>query len=693
MYHRPLLLAGCIALSLSACGPRGDDADTDATTANTAPTLIDEVELIPRQALFGNPERANVQISPDGQYLGWVAPVDGVLNLWVAPADDLNNARPVTDDEGRGIRGYFWSHQPGTLLYMRDSGGDEDFHLYALDLEDGEASDLTPFENTTATVVGVSRNHPDSILVGMNDRDPQWHDLYQVDLASGERTLVEENTRQIANYMVDADYNLRYATRSRPDGGMDILRREGDGWQEHDAIPFEDSMSTSPGGLTLDGQTLYMRDSRERNTSALYAIDTASGERTLVHEDARADVGSSLSDPATGEIQAVSVNYLRNEWTVLDQDIAADLERLEQIGPGEVSVGSRTLDDSTWIVSYSAAEAPAKYYRYDRDSGALDELFSARPALDGTPLVPMWPVELTSRDGLDLVSYLTLPAHADPDGDGKPDQAVPMVLFVHGGPWARDRYGYSGYDQWLANRGYAVLSVNFRGSTGFGKQFTNAGDGEWGAKMHDDLIDAVQWAVDSGVTTEDKVAIMGGSYGGYATLAGLTFTPDTFACGVDIVGPSNLNTLLETVPPYWASFFEQLTRRMGDPRTEEGRAWLTERSPLTHVDNISKPLLIGQGANDPRVKQAESDQIVDAMTEKDIPVTYVLFPDEGHGFARPENNMAFNAVAEGFLSTCLGGRAEPIGDLAGSSIEVPTGADIVRGLPEALESHTPEVRN
>ena len=692
MRHQSLLLASCIALTLSACGPRGDNGDVD-TTARTGPASIDEVDLIPREALFGNPERASVRISPDGEYLSWVAPVGGVLNLWVAPAGDLNGARPVTRDEGRGIRAYFWSYRPGTLLYLRDSGGDEDFHLYSLDLDSGEARDLTPFEKTTASVAGVSRNHPESILVGMNDRDAQWHDLYRVDLASGERTLVEENTQMIAGYMADADYNLRYATRARPDGGMDILRRDGDAWQVHEQIPFEDAMSTSPAGLTLDGQTLYMLDSRDRNTSALYAIDTASGERTLVHEDARADIGGSLSDPATGEVQAVSVNYLRDEWTVLDDDIAADLEKLEQIGPGEVGVGSRTLDDRTWIVTYSAAEAPAKYYRYDRDSGELEELFSARPALDGMPLVPMWPVELTSRDGLNLVSYLTLPAHADPDGDGKPDTAVPMVLLVHGGPWARDYYGYSSYDQWLANRGYAVLSVNFRGSTGFGKDFTNAGDGEWGRKMHDDLIDAVQWAVTEGVTTEDKVAIMGGSYGGYATLAGLTFTPDTFACGVDIVGPSNLNTLLATVPPYWASFFEQLARRMGDPRTEEGRAWLTERSPLTHVDSISKPLLIGQGANDPRVKQDESDQIVNAMTEKEIPVTYVLFPDEGHGFARPENNMAFNAVAEGFLGQCLGGRAEPIGDLAGSSIEVPTGADIVPGLAEALEAHTPEVRN
>src|SRR5690606_5665229 len=298
-------------------------------------------------------------------------------------------------------------------------------------------------------------------------------------------------------------------------------------------------------------------------------------------------------------------------------------------------------------------------------------LFSGRPALEGKPLVPMWPQELQSRDGKTLVSYLTLPAHADADADGKADRPVPAVLLVHGGPWARDAYGYSSYDQWLAH----------------------PGDGEWAGKMHDDLIDAVQWAVGSGVTTADKVAIMGGSYGGYATLVGLTFTPDTFACGVDIVGPANLNTLLSTVPPYWASFYQQLVRRMGDPETEEGRAWLTERSPLTRVDAISKPLLIGQGANDPRVKQDESDQIVNAMTAKDIPVTYVLFPDEGHGFARSENSKAFNAVTEGFLAECLGGRAQPIGgDFAGSSITVPTGADGVPGLAEALRTHTQDVR-
>ena len=668
-----------------------------ALAAQAAPSAADRIagtELIARDALFGNPERANVQISPDGKYLSWVAAVDGVLNVWVAPADNPSQARAVTQDKARGIRSYFWSYHPDTLLYLRDSGGDEDFHLYAVDLKTGQAKDLTPFPKTTAQVAGVSPKHPGTILVGMNDRDAQWHDIYKVDLASGDRTLLEKNDAQIAGYIADADYTLKYAQRSRPDGGADVLRRGANGaWEKFDDIPFEDVLTTSPGGLTLDGKTLYFTDSRGRNTAALFAIDVASGKRSLVLEDARADVGGTLADPATGKVQAVSVDYLRDEWKVVDPAIRADLEKLEAIGPGDVSVNTRTLDDKTWIVAYSAAEAPLVYYRYDRGAGTLTKLFSARPKLEGKPLVPQWPVEIASRDNKTLVSYLTLPRSADANNDGKADAPVPLVLLVHGGPWARDSYGYGGYNQWLANRGYAVLSVNFRGSTGFGKDFTNAGNGEWAGKMHDDLIDAVQWAVKQGVTTQDQVAIMGGSYGGYATLAGLTFTPDAFACGVDIVGPSNLNTLLSTVPPYWASFFEQLAKRMGDPRTDAGKKWLTERSPLTRADQIKKPLLIGQGANDPRVKQAESDQIVKAMQAKNIPVTYVLFPDEGHGFARPENNKAFNAVTEGFLAQCLGGRAEPIGkDFTGSSISVPVGADGVPGLAEALKWHTQEVK-
>lgn len=665
---------------------------------NSLPESSDVVPLISREALFGNPERAAVQISPDGRHLSWLAPLDGVLNVWVAPVDRPGEAQPVTRDDARGIRSYLWTYRPDTLTYLRDTGGDEDFHVFGVDVSTGESRDLTPYDKTTAQIDGVSHRQTDSILVAMNDRDAQWHDLYQVDLATGGRSLVEENTGGFAGYLADADYVVRYALRTRPDGGMDVLTpgpvSGGGEWEISEDIPFEDALTTAPIGLSADGSTLYTRDSRGRNTSGLFAVDTASGERSLVHDDARADVGGILAHPTTDRVQAVSVNYLREEWTAVDADIAGDLAVLADLGPGEAVVTSRTLDDRTWVVAYSAGEAPLVYYRYDRPAGTMAKLFSGRPALDGAPLVPMTPVEISARDSRTLVSYLTVPANVTLGADGRPDRVTPMVLLVHGGPWARDEYGFHGWAQWLANRGYSVLQTNFRGSTGFGKEFTNAGDGQWGTTMHDDLIDAVRWAVEHGVTTPDRVAIMGGSYGGYATLAGLTFTPETFACGVDIVGPSNLNTLLATIPPYWAAFFEQLARRVGDPRTADGQALLNERSPLMHADRIVRPLLIGQGANDPRVKQAESDQIVEAMTAGGIPVTYVLFPDEGHGFARPENNKAFNAVAEGFLARHLGGRAEPIvDDLRGSSMSVPIGADGVPGLNEALKDHQQAIRS
>ena len=692
--HRTLIATSIAACLLAACDRSATAPTAQAAAPAAAPASINDVELIPRDALFGNPERTNVQISPDGKYLSWVAAVDGVMNVWIAPAGDTAKARAVTADKARGIRQYFWSHHPDTLLYMRDTGGDENFHLYSVNLATGESRDLSEFPNTRAQVVGLSHLHPGAVLVGMNDRDPKWHDLYSVDLATGQRTLVEKNTLEFAEYIVDPDFKVRMASKSRADGGSDLLAPDGKGsWKMVDEIPFADSLTTFPGGYTSDGKTLYFIDSRGRDTAALFAVDTATGGKTLVLENPRADVSDSLRDPATNKVQAVAANYLKEEWTPVDEGIAADLAALKAIGPGEAWVASRTQDDKTWIVGYSAGETPAVFYRYAR-GGKPEKLFSTRPALDGKPLVPMWPQEIKSRDGLTLVSYLTLPKTADANNDGKSDKPAPMVLLVHGGPWARDAYGYSGYAQWLANRGYSVLSVNYRGSTGFGKSFVNKSDGQWAGTMHDDLIDAVDWAVKQGVTTKDQVAIMGGSYGGYATLVGLTFTPDTFKCGVDIVGPSNLNTLLATIPPYWAAFFEQFAKRVGDPRTEAGKQLLEERSPLTHVAKITKPLLIGQGANDPRVKQPESDQIVKAMQEKNIPVTYVLFPDEGHGFARPENNKAFNAVTEGFLAQCLGGRAQPIGnDFAGSSISVPAGADGVPGLAEALKSHTAAVKN
>jgi dipeptidyl aminopeptidase/acylaminoacyl peptidase len=644
--------------------------------------------LIERTKFFGNPEKTGGQISPDGKWLAWIAPRDGVRNVWVAPVNDPAAARPMTAEKSRPIAGYWWSPDSQQILFVTDKGGDENYLLYGVDVGSGVQKTLTPFEKTRAIVGGVSRLVKDRIIVGLNNRDPRWHDLHSLDLATGKLTLVMQNDG-FAGYGVDQQLNVRTAIKPRPDGGMDIYKVENGkvATTPSETIPFEDTQTTQPAGYTPDGKTLYWVDSRGRDTAALLAEDLATGKKTLIAENPKADIGGALVDHKTGKVLAYAFNYFKTEWTPVDPSVRADLAFLDSQLKGEIAITSRTDDDGLWIVGVDPVTSPSAAYLFDRKARKLTQLYVTRPALQGAPLAAMHPVEIRTRDGLTQVSYLTLPPGSDPDGDGRPDKPVPMVLFVHGGPWGRDVYGYNSYHQWLANRGYAVLSPNFRGSTGFGKTFVNAGDLEWGRKMHDDLIDAVDWAVKSGVAPKDKIAIMGGSYGGYATLAGLTFTPETFACGVDIVGPSNLNTLLSTVPPYWEAMRTMFAKRVGDLATPEGQALLKDRSPLTHAQAIRRPLLIGQGANDPRVKQAESDQIVQAMQARGIPVTYVLFPDEGHGFARPENSIAFNATAENFLATCLGGRAEPYKDaFAGSSIQVPHGAEFAPGLKDALAS-------
>jgi len=660
---------------------------TPAMSQAPAPPAAVQAPLIERAKLFGNPSRVGGQLSPDGRWISWIAPRDGVLNIYVAPAGNMAAARPLTNERQRPIRSYFWSPDSRQILFVNDKGGDENFLLYGVDVGTGEQRTLTPFENTRVMILGVSPLVRDRVLVGVNNRDPRWHDVHSLDLRTGRLTKLIENTQNVAGWLVDQNLVVRAASKSRPDGGVELYRVSNNRLdpQPFETIGLEDSQTTSPVGFTSDGRTLYWIDSRGRNTAALVAQDVATGAKRVLGENPRADIGGALANPRTGEVEAYAVNYLRNEWTPVGPAVAEDLALLRRELKGEFSVTSRTEADDRWLVAANASDAPASTYLYDRRAKRLTKLWDSRPELAGAPLARMHPVEIRTRDGLTMVSYLTLPPGTDPDGDGRPTRPVPMVLLVHGGPWARDAYGFNSAHQWLANRGYAVLSPNFRASAGFGKAFLNAGNLEWGRKMHDDLLDAVDWAVKRGVTADDKVAIMGGSYGGYAVLAGLTFTPDEFACGVNIVGVSNLKTLLETIPPYWEAGRAQFHARMGDPNTPEGAALLRERSPLFFADRIKKPLLIGHGANDPRVKQAESDQIVKAMQEKNIPVTYVVFPDEGHGFARPENSIAFFAVTENFLQGCLGGRAEPIGEaLRPSTAQVRAGAEIVPGLEEAL---------
>jgi len=639
-------------------------------------------DLIPRAKLFGNPTRIDCQISPDGHWLSWLAPQDGVLNIWLAPCGDMGAARVITDDRKRGIRFHGWMPDSTHLLYIQDAGGTEDWHVYAVDPANARTRDLTPLAGVQAQLQGLSLDHPHVIAVGLNDRDKAWHDIHRIDVRTAERELVFENSGEFSRIVLDRQLRPRLASKTRDkEGGRIRYRIEGAELEPLDVVEHEDDLTTYSLGFTRDGRTLYGVSSAGRDKAALLAIDWASGTQSVLAEHPKADIGHVLTHPQTHVIEAAGVEHVRREWIPLDEAMARDLKHLHANLPGDISVADRSNDNRRWIVATSAAEAPSTYYLYERGSGEITELFASRPELKSYALAPMGGELVRSRDGLELVSYLTLPQAEAP----RPKAPLPMVLLVHGGPWGRDGYGFNPQHQWLANRGYAVLSVNFRASTGFGKAFLNAGDLQWGRKMHDDLLDAVDWAVGEGIADRKRIAIMGGSYGGYAALAGLTFTPDVFCCGVDIVGPSNLETLLATIPPYWAAFFENLARRVGDPRTEAGRKLLRERSPLHFAASISKPLLIGQGANDPRVKQSESDQIIEAMRAKGLPVTYVVYPEEGHGFAVPENRLSFNAIVEAFLSTHLGGRSEPIGnDFAGAMLEVREGAAHVPGLEMAL---------
>ncbi len=528
------------------------------------------------------------------------------------------------------------------------------------------------------------------MLIGLNNRDARYHDVHLLDLNTGKTSLVMKND-SYAGFLADNNLTLRMATRPNEQGGTDFFPVTNGTVADKpiESTTLDDALTTSPAGFTTDGKTLYWIDSRGRDTAALFAQDVATGKKTLIAENARADLGGTLRDPVTGEVKAYSVNYLRNEWTATEPKTKASFDFLRSKLQGDWGVQSGTDDDSKWLVWNDPVTAPSQVYLYDRNAATLTPFYTSRPELVGAPLQPMHAREIKARDGLTLPSYLTLPPGSDSNSDGVPDRPVPLVMVVHGGPWGRDGYGYNTAHQWLANRGYAVMSVNFRASTGFGKKFLNAGNKTWRTTMQDDLADALAWAVQQGITTQDKAAIMGGSYGGYAVLANLAFYPGRFACGVDIVGPSNLETLLKTIPPYWVPIVRQFHDRMGNPNTPEGLAALKEMSPLYSADKINKPLLIGQGANDPRVNKAESDQIVAAMEKANIPVTYVLFPDEGHGFRKPANNIAFNAVAENFLAPCLGGRAEPIGDAVTKSTgQIVTGGEFVTGLGTSTATTT-----
>lgn len=681
-----LLVIGLGVALLSGCG----ESDAPAGPADSA-AQAEPVALIPRQALFGNPDRTRARISPDGKMLSWLAPDDGVMNVFVAPVDNPEAARPITNDRTRGIRLYFWSRSSNHVLYLQDQGGNEQHHVYAASVTGDSVRDLTPVADTVrALILGLSDRLPGRVLVGLNERDPELFDLFLYDVASGERELVLKNPG-FTDFLVDNNLRPRLGIREQDTGGATVERLEEGRWLPFATLAAEDIVTFQPIGFDAADTHFYTLDSSGRDTAALLRTNLATGEQEVIASNAEADISSVIMHPETHEPLAYAANYLRQQWFALNDDMQRDLALLSEQLEGDLYIVAMANKGDTLLVAADASTRPSTYYRLERPEQALTELFVTRPELEGLPLQTMHPRRIASRDGLQLVSYLTLPPGSDADADGVPEQPVPMVLYVHGGPWARDEYGYNTVHQWLANRGYAVLSVNYRGSTGFGKGFTNAAVREFAGKMHDDLIDGVAWAVDNKIANAAQVAIMGGSYGGYATLVGLTFTPDTFACGVDIVGPSSLITLIESFPAYWGpSLANTWFKYVGNPALEEERADLANRSPITRVADIKAPLLIGQGENDPRVTKRESDQLVAAMDAKDLPVTYLNYPDEGHGFARPENRMSFFATTEGFLSQCLGGRYQSIDDdFAGSSVQVLHGAEYVPGLQAALSNKEP----
>jgi dipeptidyl aminopeptidase/acylaminoacyl peptidase len=622
--------------------------------------LAQQPALIDREIFFGNPEYAGAQLSPDGKYISFIRPLDDVRNVWVkAIGEPFEKARPLTAEKKRPIGGYFWSHDSKRILFVKDNDGDENFNVFSVDPAATPAAgekvpaptNLTSATGVRTVIYAVPESEPDFIYIGINERDKAWHDLYKVQISTGTKTLVRENKDRLTNWIFDNKDKPRLASRSAPSGDTEILRIDGDKFvQVYSCGVFETCNILR---FHKDDKRVYMQSNKgNRDLTQLVLFDPVTAKEEFVEEDPnkRVDFGGAIFSDLSDEL--IGTSYTDDKTRVIwrNKDFEKDYNDLKKkLGDREISFGSSTADETKFIVATFSDVDPGTVWVFDRKTKNLSTLYQVREKLDRKALSPMRAVRYKSSDGLEIPAYLTLPK-------GLPEKNLPIVVVPHGGPWARDNWGYSSLAQFLANRGYAVLSPNFRGSTGYGKKFLDAGNGEWGDKMQDDITWGVKYLVDQGIADPKRVAILGGSYGGYATLAGVTFTPDLYAAGVAIVAPSNLNTLLGSIPPYWEQIRTLFHKRMGDPNTPEGRAQLERQSPLNHVAKIKTPLMVVQGANDPRVKKAESDQIVIALRERNYPVRYLLANDEGHGFQRPVNNMAMFAAAEKFLAEHVGGR-------------------------------------
>ncbi len=604
--------------------------------------------MIPRSILFGNPDKTEPRISPDGTKLAYLAPSDGMLSVWVRTIGDADD-RVVARDPVRPIMILQWQGDSHHVLYLQDTAGNENYHIFQASVNGGASRDLTEGKPATrSTILAVDHRYPSELLISSNEREETVFDVYRVDLESGCAVLDTQNPGNLVRWLSDNDFVVRAAVAQNTDGSSLILVRDdaASPWRTLGEFGFLDGLPQVV-AFSPEGTELYVITAKDANAARLVSYDLSTGFATSLVADPVYDVASAYVDPATNELIAAAVLRERLEWTTLAPDFEADFAVLRDLHPGDLRIVDADAAGNVLLVEYLVDDGPAPFFVYNRAERKGTLLFYQQPALREYTLAPMSPIAFTAHDGLAIHGYLTLPV-------GVEASQLPTILYVHGGPWYRDRWGYEPVVAWLANRGYAVLQVNFRGSTGYGKAFLNAGNREWAGAMRTDLLDARDWAVASGYSDPGRFAILGGSYGGYAVLAALTFTPKAFTCGVDIVGVSNLGTFLDSIPPYWKPMLSMLKERVGDDPE-----FLAAQSPLSRAADIRAPLLIGQGANDPRVRQHESDQIFDAMRKNGIPVTYVLFEDEGHGFANPANSIRFFAAVEAFLGEALGGRIEP----------------------------------
>ena len=655
--------------------------------------------LLPLQLLLAPDEFVAPQISPDGMWISYIAPSEGAANLFVAPVSDPRHGKPVTHYTQRGVQAtdvsgvvmYRWHADSKRIIYPKDYDGDEKWDIHIVDIESEQDRNLTSSPSVKDEIIAYGAAHPDEVLIESNERHPMLPDLYRLNLVTGKRTLVVTNPGKYLGFLADDNLVPRLAVKLNGQGGIDVDRLDRSGA----AQPF---MTVAPENLPAlttssyqkiyrfdaDNTHLYMYDMDGRDTTALVRLDLATAAKEPIAHDDRVDLSAVLYEPKTHVPLAYAANWTRTKWSAIDPSVTGDIEFINQVAEGDWVVVSQSDDNTKWIVRDMLSDKPITYFLYDRGKKTRTDLFTSTPKLEGLPLSKMHPFIVKTADGFDLVSYLLLPPWTDPDDDGKPDKPVPIVVLVHGGPSdERAQFAFGPFVHWLANRGYGVMYVNFRGSAGFGKKYMNAQIKEWGGKMHQDVLDQVDWAVREGIADPKRIGILGGSYGGYEVLVAMTMTPDVFACGIDLVGPSSLEIFM----PHWDE--DSMGRVIGDPRTEEGRALLHARSPINFAQNTKNPVLIGQGAKDSRVPQDQSDTVVKVMQDHGVAVTYLLYPDEGHGLLRPENSFSFWAVSEAFLAQCLGGRSSPIGDaLNGSSLQVPVGAERIPGLPEALAKRT-----